>query len=115
MDGNSHFHLFATIYLLKNIHLYIQKIVILYSPFQNDLIDEAVRGRNGTNGHHAEEAMDIDHGAGRPEKTSTAKPALKMTFAEYWRVSNLIILHMHKMDDSQSSNKLKGSFIFNLV
>lgn len=80
-----------------------------------DLIDEAVKGRNGTNGHHAEEAMDIDHGAGRPEKNSTAKPALKMTFAEYWSVSNLIILHMHKMDDSQSSNKLKGSFIFNLV
>lgn len=81
----------------------------------NDLIDEAVKGTNGTNGHHAEEAMDIDHGAGRPEKTSTAKPALKMTFAEYRRVSNLIILHMQKMDDTKSLNKLKGSFIFNLV
>uniref|UniRef100_A0A4W5M080 DNA replication licensing factor MCM6 n=1 Tax=Hucho hucho TaxID=62062 RepID=A0A4W5M080_9TELE len=56
---------------------------------------------NGTNGHHVEEAMDIDHGAGRPEKTSTAKPALKMTFAEHRRVSNLIVLHMQKMDDSK--------------
>lgn len=59
----------------------------------------------GTNGSHAEEAMDTEHGAGRPETTSTAKPALKMTFAQYRRVSNLIVLHMQKMEDSKS---LKG-------
>ncbi|CDQ76554.1 MCM6 minichromosome maintenance deficient 6, like isoform X1 [Oncorhynchus mykiss] len=66
----------------------------------------------GTNRNHAEEAMDTEHGAGRPEKTSTAKPALKMTFAEYKRVSNLIVFHMQKMEDIDESS-LKMSELIN--
>uniref|UniRef100_A0A8C8MGD0 DNA replication licensing factor MCM6 n=1 Tax=Oncorhynchus tshawytscha TaxID=74940 RepID=A0A8C8MGD0_ONCTS len=58
------------------------------------------------------EAMDTEHGAGRPEKTSTAKPALKMTFAEYRRVSNLIVFHMQKMEDIDESS-LKMSELIN--
>uniref|UniRef100_A0A4W5LA05 DNA replication licensing factor MCM6 n=1 Tax=Hucho hucho TaxID=62062 RepID=A0A4W5LA05_9TELE len=72
---------------------------------QNDMM--------GTNGNHAEEAMDTDHGAGRPVKTSTAKPALKMTFAEYRRVSNLIVLHMQKMEDIDEESSLKKSELIN--
>uniref|UniRef100_A0A674CMI3 DNA replication licensing factor MCM6 n=1 Tax=Salmo trutta TaxID=8032 RepID=A0A674CMI3_SALTR len=62
---------------------------------------------------HAEEAMDTEHGAGRPETTSTAKPALKMTFAEYRRVSNLIVLHMQKMEDIDEESSLKMSELIN--
>uniref|UniRef100_A0A4W5L9Y9 DNA replication licensing factor MCM6 n=1 Tax=Hucho hucho TaxID=62062 RepID=A0A4W5L9Y9_9TELE len=65
------------------------------------------------NGEMNEEAMDTDHGAGRPVKTSTAKPALKMTFAEYRRVSNLIVLHMQKMEDIDEESSLKKSELIN--
>ncbi|CAB1326280.1 unnamed protein product [Coregonus sp. 'balchen'] len=41
--------------------------------------------QNDMMGTNTEEAMETEHGAGRPKKTSTAKPALKMTFAEYRR------------------------------
>uniref|UniRef100_A0A8C7IN87 DNA replication licensing factor MCM6 n=1 Tax=Oncorhynchus kisutch TaxID=8019 RepID=A0A8C7IN87_ONCKI len=52
-------------------------------------------------GEMNEEAMDTEHG-----------PALKMTFAEYRRVSNLIVFHMQKMEDIDESS-LKMSELIN--
>lgn len=73
-----------------------------YPTDQNDLMGEAhqkqngIDGTNGTNGH----AMETE----QPEadKPAAAKPALRMSFAEYRRLSNLLILHMQKMEQRKT-------------
>lgn len=69
---------------------------------QNDMMSEAhqkqngIDGTNGTNGHAMEtEQPDAD-------KPAAAKPALRMSFAEYRRLSNLLILHMQKMEQRKT-------------
>uniref|UniRef100_A0A668A9E9 DNA replication licensing factor MCM6 n=1 Tax=Myripristis murdjan TaxID=586833 RepID=A0A668A9E9_9TELE len=56
-------------------------------------------GTNGTNGHTGE--MDMEQQPIK-DKAATTRPALKMSFSEYRRVSNLIVLHMQKMEESES-------------
>lgn len=57
---------------------------------QNDVAGEAI------------EAMDTGE-AEQQEKTATTKPALRMSFAEYRRISNLLVLHMQKMEQCESA------------
>lgn len=66
------------------------------STDQNDLF-----GQNGAevNGHPVED-MDTD-AVEKQEKPAAAKPALRMSFAEYKRVSNLLVLHMQKMEQRE--------------
>lgn len=59
---------------------------------QNGLLAE-MEGKDGD----AVEAMDTEE-AEQPEKMATGKPALRMSFAEYRKISNLLVLHMQKMD-----------------
>lgn len=59
-----------------------------------------MEGQNGVAGD-AEEAMDTGE-TERQEKTATAKLALRMSFAEYRRISNLLVLHMQKMEQCES-------------
>lgn len=54
---------------------------------------------DGQNGD-AVEAMDTGE-ADQPEKMATAKPAVRMSFAEYRRISNLLVLHMQKMEQCE--------------
>ena len=54
---------------------------------------------NGTNGNHAE-MMDTEQQPIK-EKTAGAKAVMKMTFNEYRRVSNLIVLHIQKLEESE--------------
>jgi hypothetical protein len=35
------------------------------------------------------------------ESTSAPKAVLKMSFAEYRKISNLIVLHMHRMEEGE--------------
>ncbi len=51
------------------------------------------------NGHPVE-AMDTD-AVEKQEKPGADKPALRMSFAEYKRVSNLLVLHMQKMEQRE--------------
>lgn len=71
------------------------------STDQNDLIGKETEGQNGAevNGHPVE-AMGTD-AVEKQEKPAEAKPALRMSFAEYKRVSNLLVLHMQKMEQRE--------------
>lgn len=68
----------------------------------NDLFGKETEGRNGgeVNGHPVE-AMDTDEPE-KQEKPAGTKPAIRMSFAEYKRVSNLLVLHMQKMEQCKS-------------
>lgn len=65
---------------------------------QNDMMSEAHQEQNGTNGTNGH-AMETEQSG--VDKPAAAKPALRMSFAEYRRVSNLLILHMQKMEQSK--------------
>lgn len=71
------------------------------STDQNDLFGKETEGQNGgeVNGH-AVEAMDTE--PEKQEKPAVTKPAIRMSFAEYKRVSNLLVLHMQKMEQCKS-------------
>uniref|UniRef100_A0A671PN70 DNA replication licensing factor MCM6 n=1 Tax=Sinocyclocheilus anshuiensis TaxID=1608454 RepID=A0A671PN70_9TELE len=47
------------------------------------------------------------------EMGTAAKPALRMSFAEYKRVSNLLVLHMQKMEQLDEESSLKKSELIN--
>uniref|UniRef100_A0A673IGB9 DNA replication licensing factor MCM6 n=1 Tax=Sinocyclocheilus rhinocerous TaxID=307959 RepID=A0A673IGB9_9TELE len=49
----------------------------------------------------------------KQEKPAAAKPALRMSFAEYKRVSNLLVLHMQKMEQLDEESSLKKSELIN--
>lgn len=72
------------------------------STDQNDLLGKETEGQNGgeVNGHPVE-AMDTDEPE-KQEKPAGTKPAIRMSFAEYKRVSNLLVLHMQKMEQCKS-------------
>lgn len=72
------------------------------STDQNDLFGKETEGQNGAevNGHPVE-AMDTDE-VEKQEKPAAAKPALRMSFAEYKKISNLLVLHMQKMEQRES-------------
>ncbi|XP_062409542.1 MCM6 minichromosome maintenance deficient 6, like [Sardina pilchardus] len=83
---------------------------------QNDMMNEAdqkqhgtngTNGSNGTNGH----AMETEQPG--QDKPAAGKPALRMTFSEYRRVSNLLVLHMQKMEQLDEDTSLKKSELIN--
>ncbi|XP_041912496.1 MCM6 minichromosome maintenance deficient 6, like [Alosa sapidissima] len=77
---------------------------------QNDVMNEAHQkqnGINGTNGH----AMETEQPG--EDKPAAAKPALRMSFSEYRRVSNLLVLHMQKMEQLDEEASLKKSELIN--
>ncbi|XP_051554164.1 MCM6 minichromosome maintenance deficient 6, like [Myxocyprinus asiaticus] len=80
---------------------------------QNELFGKETEGQNGVHENgHAMEAMDTDV-AGKPEKPAVAKTALRLSFAEYKRISNLMVLHMQKMEQLDEESSLKKSELIN--
>lgn len=76
----------------------------LCSTDQNELFGKETEGQNGGDvTGHAVEDMETDQ-TEKQEKPVAAKPALRMSFAEYKRVSNLLVLHMQKMEQRESQN-----------
>uniref|UniRef100_A0A672KY74 DNA helicase n=1 Tax=Sinocyclocheilus grahami TaxID=75366 RepID=A0A672KY74_SINGR len=71
-----------------------------------------VRWNGGEVNGHPVEAMDTDE-VETQEKPAAAKPALRMSFAEYKRVSNLLVLHMQKMEQLDEESSLKKSELIN--
>ncbi|XP_062337993.1 MCM6 minichromosome maintenance deficient 6, like isoform X1 [Osmerus eperlanus] len=70
-------------------------------------------GTEGTNGHPGK-AVDVDQQPIRSEKSiAAAQPAFKMTFSEYRRISNLLVLHMQKLEDLDDEGSLKKSELIN--
>ncbi|XP_063058420.1 MCM6 minichromosome maintenance deficient 6, like [Engraulis encrasicolus] len=77
---------------------------------QNEVMEDQhppQNGTNGTNGH----AMEAEQ-AGK-EEPAAAKATLRMSFAEYRRVSNLLVLHMQKLEQLDEESSLKKSELIN--
>ncbi|XP_056599654.1 MCM6 minichromosome maintenance deficient 6, like isoform X2 [Triplophysa dalaica] len=81
---------------------------------QNELFVKETEAPKGVyeNGH-PEEPMDTVDAAGKPEKAVADKQALRMSFSEYKRISNLLVLHMQKMEQLDEEASLKKSELIN--
>ncbi|MBN3321008.1 MCM6M factor, partial [Atractosteus spatula] len=67
--------------------------------------DGPARGRPG--------AGDLDQQPDRGEKPSAPGAAFKMPFAEYKKISNLLVLHMQKMEEMDEESSLRKSELIN--
>uniref|UniRef100_A0AAQ5Y4E8 DNA replication licensing factor MCM6 n=1 Tax=Amphiprion ocellaris TaxID=80972 RepID=A0AAQ5Y4E8_AMPOC len=63
---------------------------------EGDNIPNGVNGVNGVNGH-----------------VNGPKPSLRLSFTEYRRISNLLVLHLRKAEDSEEEEELKKSAVVN--
>ncbi|XP_072297164.1 DNA replication licensing factor MCM6 isoform X2 [Eucyclogobius newberryi] len=73
-------------------------------------------GVNGINGHDAVNGVNgvtgvNGHMNGHSE--SQLKPSLRLSFAEYKRISNLLVLHLRKAEDVEEEEELKKSAVVN--
>ncbi|KAI7809939.1 MCM6 minichromosome maintenance deficient 6 [Triplophysa rosa] len=81
---------------------------------QNELFGKETEVPNGVHENGPpEEPMDTHDAAGKPEKAAAAKPALRMSFSDYKRLSNLLVLHMQKMEQLDEEASLKKSELIN--
>ncbi|XP_063285427.1 DNA replication licensing factor MCM6 [Pelobates fuscus] len=82
--------------------------VNLYQDDENEAAEEPqglVNGDagipNGVNGH----VNGVDGRVDEEMKDVTAKPSLRLSFAEYKRISNLLVLQLRKLEDEELSQK----------
>ncbi|XP_028283428.1 DNA replication licensing factor MCM6 [Parambassis ranga] len=75
---------------------------------------------NGVNGHvdgmngHANGVNGHANGVnGHAEPGSQPKPSLRLSFTEYKRISNLLVLHLRKAEDVEEEEELKKSAVVN--
>merc|ERR1719391_1324829 len=69
---------------------------------------------NGVNGHvngvngHTDSPVN-----GHAEPATQPKPSLRLSFAEYRRISNLLVLHLRRAEDAEEEEDLKKSAVVN--
>ncbi|TNN48217.1 Zygotic DNA replication licensing factor mcm6-B [Liparis tanakae] len=77
---------------------------------------------SGVNGHadgvngHAESGTRgpaVDGVNGHAESGGQAKPALRLSFPEYRRISNLLVLHLRRAEEAEEEDELKKSAVVN--
>ncbi|EDM09875.1 minichromosome maintenance deficient 6 (MIS5 homolog, S. pombe) (S. cerevisiae), isoform CRA_b [Rattus norvegicus] len=76
---------------------------------------ETDEGPGGINGH-ADSPAPVNgfNGSGEDASQETVpKPSLRLGFAEYCRISNLIVLHLRKMEEEEDESALKRSELVN--
>ncbi|XP_038162304.1 DNA replication licensing factor MCM6 [Cyprinodon tularosa] len=61
---------------------------------------------NGVNGHVDGMNGEADHG-------TQPKPSLRLSFAEYKRISNLLVLHLRRAEDAEEEEELKKTAVVN--
>lgn len=70
-------------------------------------------GVNGINGH-VEGINGHTNGVnGHAEPASQPKPSLRLSFPEYKRISNLLVLHLRRAEDAEEEEELKKSAVVN--
>ncbi|XP_065132772.1 MCM6 minichromosome maintenance deficient 6, like [Paramisgurnus dabryanus] len=81
---------------------------------QNELFakEPAQNGGHEVNEHPAE-PMETDEAGKKAKTAAEAKPALRLSFSEYKRISNLLVLHMQKMEQLDEEQSLKKSELIN--
>ncbi|XP_071399072.1 DNA replication licensing factor MCM6 isoform X2 [Centroberyx affinis] len=89
--------------------------------------EEEVNGANGLNGHanglngHANGLNGHVNGInghvngvnGHAEPGSQPKPSLRLSFTEYRRISNLLVLHLRRAEEAEEEEELKKSAVVN--
>ncbi|KAF7660922.1 hypothetical protein LDENG_00272730 [Lucifuga dentata] len=66
-------------------------------------------GVDGINGP----ANSVDGMNGHAEPGSQAKPSLRLSFSEYRRISNLLVLHLRRAEEAEEEEELKKSVVVN--
>ncbi|KAM7401191.1 hypothetical protein PAMA_005402 [Pampus argenteus] len=61
---------------------------------------------NGVNGH-------VNGVNGHAEPASQSKPSLRLSFTEYQRISNLLVLHLRRAEEAEEEEELKKSAVVN--
>ncbi|XP_049889525.1 DNA replication licensing factor MCM6 [Epinephelus moara] len=61
---------------------------------------------NGINGH-------VNGVNGHAEPVTQPKPSLRLSFAEYKRISNLLVLHLRRVEEAEEEEQLKKSEVVN--
>ncbi|XP_054889346.1 DNA replication licensing factor MCM6 [Poeciliopsis prolifica] len=65
---------------------------------------------NGVNGHVN---GDVDGVNGHAELGAQPRPSLRLSFAEYKRISNLLVLHLRRAEDAEEEEELKKTAVVN--
>ncbi|CAL8312307.1 unnamed protein product [Boreogadus saida] len=74
-------------------------------------VPNGVNGTDGTNGHGN---ANVTNGMSSPgEPGSQALPALRLSFTEYRRISNLLVLHLRLAEEAEEEEELKKSAVVN--
>ncbi|XP_069062648.1 maternal DNA replication licensing factor mcm6-like [Pleurodeles waltl] len=68
---------------------------------------------NEANQLNGESAMETDQEGAKTEKSITAKPSLKMSFAEYKQISNLLVLYIQRTEALEDEIYLRRSDLVN--
>lgn len=80
-------------------------------------IPNGVNGVNGVNGHvngHVNGINGHVNGVnGHADAGSQPKPSLRLSFNEYRRISNLLVLHLRRAEEAEEEEELKKSAVVN--
>eukprot|EP00064_Thunnus_orientalis_P015443 superscaffoldBa00002860_g15495 len=83
-------------------------------------VPNGVNGVNGVNGHadgingHVNGINGHVNGVnGHAEPGSQPKPSLRLSFNEYQRISNLLVLHLRRVEEAEEEEELKKSAVVN--
>ncbi|XP_035525919.1 DNA replication licensing factor MCM6 [Morone saxatilis] len=68
---------------------------------------------NGINGHVTGMNGHGNGVSGHTESGSHPKPSLRLSFAEYRRISNLLVLHLRRAEEAEEEEELKKSAVVN--
>ncbi|KAF1383405.1 hypothetical protein PFLUV_G00131560 [Perca fluviatilis] len=72
----------------------------------NGHVDGVNGHANGTNGH-------VNGVNGHAESGTQSKPSLRLSFTEYKRISNLLVLHLRRAEEAEEEEELKKSAVVN--
>ncbi|XP_028986884.1 DNA replication licensing factor MCM6 [Betta splendens] len=75
--------------------------------------DPVPNGVNGMNGHVDDVNGHVNGVNGHAEPSSQAKPPLRLSFTEYKRISNLLVLHLRKVEEAEEEEELKKTAVVN--
>uniref|UniRef100_A0A3P9KIY2 DNA replication licensing factor MCM6 n=1 Tax=Oryzias latipes TaxID=8090 RepID=A0A3P9KIY2_ORYLA len=65
---------------------------------------------NGVNGHVNGHMEDVN---GHSEHSAQSKPSLRLSFSEYKRISNLLVLHLRRVEEAEEEEELKKNAVVN--
>ncbi|XP_041805376.1 DNA replication licensing factor MCM6 [Chelmon rostratus] len=68
---------------------------------------------NGVNGHVNGVNGHVNGVNGHAESGSQPKPSLRLSFPEYRRISNLLVLHLRRVEEAEEEEELKKSAVVN--